>query len=114
MCGIIGYVGERRAAPVILDGLRRLYYLELLDYLGLLLHLMYPKSLTNHLFHLNLKHLELLLHLMYQKNLMFHLNLSYQMFQMNLNFHLNLMFHLNLKFQMKLIERLMLKNKLKK
>jgi glucosamine--fructose-6-phosphate aminotransferase (isomerizing) len=26
MCGIIGYVGEQEAAPVIIDGLRRLEY----------------------------------------------------------------------------------------
>src|SRR3972149_2260695 len=26
MCGIIGYVGEQEAAPIILDGLRRLEY----------------------------------------------------------------------------------------
>src|SRR3972149_6442225 len=26
MCGIIGYVGEQEAAPILLDGLRRLEY----------------------------------------------------------------------------------------
>jgi glucosamine--fructose-6-phosphate aminotransferase (isomerizing) len=26
MCGIVGYVGPRDAAPVLLDGLRRLEY----------------------------------------------------------------------------------------
>ena len=85
-----------------------LYYLVLLE---LLLHLMYPKNLSYHLFHLNLKLLELLVHLvlLVLLVLLLHLkcpkNLSYHLF------HLNLMFQMN---QLRLIERLMLKNKSKK
>ena len=26
MCGIVGYVGKEQAAPILLDGLRRLEY----------------------------------------------------------------------------------------
>ena len=30
MCGIVGYVGTQEAAPILLDGLRRLEYLSLI------------------------------------------------------------------------------------
>jgi hypothetical protein len=83
---------------------------------------MYPKSLKNHLFHLNLKHLglldylehlELLFHLMYPKSLtnhLFHLNLKHLGYPEHLVLLEPLWLHLFLNYLMFLNYLIYLKN----